>query len=200
MRLGNDHTSGTTAGKIAPLSAVADNDYALGMIVEAVSKSRFWPQDRDLRAGRRCAERRRITWIRTARPAFVISPYVKRQVGGQHDVQHGVDAAHDGADAGAASDDAVRRRRAADVAALPGDSGPGALHARRSRASRWTTAIPPPRPRPPRPKRMDFSEADEIDDDELNEILWRAIRGNDPPPPVTAAIFRRDRRDDIELR
>ncbi len=26
MRLGNDHTSGTTAGKIAPLSASADND------------------------------------------------------------------------------------------------------------------------------------------------------------------------------
>jgi len=42
MRLGNDHTSGTTAGKIAPLSSVADNDYALGMIVEAVSHSRFW--------------------------------------------------------------------------------------------------------------------------------------------------------------
>src|SRR3954466_1925485 len=34
MRLGNDHTSGTTAGKIAPLSAAADNDLALGMIVE----------------------------------------------------------------------------------------------------------------------------------------------------------------------
>ena len=28
MRLGNDHTSGTAAGKIAPLSAAADNDYA----------------------------------------------------------------------------------------------------------------------------------------------------------------------------
>jgi hypothetical protein len=32
--------------------------------------------------------------------------------------------------------------------------------------------------------RMNFDEADEIDDDELNEILWRAIRGNEPPPPV----------------
>ncbi len=44
MRLGNDHTSGTTPGKIAPLSAFADNDAALGMIVEGVSKSRFWPK------------------------------------------------------------------------------------------------------------------------------------------------------------
>ncbi len=35
LRLGNDHTSGTTPGKIAPLSASADNDQAVGMLVEA---------------------------------------------------------------------------------------------------------------------------------------------------------------------
>ena len=44
MRLGNDHTSGTTAGKLTPLSLFADNDYALGMVVEGLSKSRFWPK------------------------------------------------------------------------------------------------------------------------------------------------------------
>jgi len=32
--------------------------------------------------------------------------------------------------------------------------------------------------------KMDFDEADENDDDELNDILWRAIRKNAPPPPV----------------
>ena len=32
--------------------------------------------------------------------------------------------------------------------------------------------------------RMNFGEADQIDDDELNEILWRAIRKSEPPPPV----------------
>src|SRR5581483_9267157 len=42
LRLGNDHTSGTTPGKIAPLSSFADNDYALGMIVERMSHSKFW--------------------------------------------------------------------------------------------------------------------------------------------------------------
>src|SRR6185437_16151213 len=31
---------------------------------------------------------------------------------------------------------------------------------------------------------MKFDEADENDDDELNDILWRAIRKNTPPPPV----------------
>jgi hypothetical protein len=32
--------------------------------------------------------------------------------------------------------------------------------------------------------KMDFDEADENNDDELNDILWRAIRKNAPPPPV----------------
>jgi hypothetical protein len=29
---------------------------------------------------------------------------------------------------------------------------------------------------------MDFTEADRIDDDELNRILWRAIKGTRPYP------------------
>jgi hypothetical protein len=31
---------------------------------------------------------------------------------------------------------------------------------------------------------MAFAEADENDDLALNDVLWRAIRGTDPPPPV----------------
>ncbi|MDQ6759718.1 MAG: beta-propeller fold lactonase family protein, partial [Acidobacteriota bacterium] len=42
MRLGNDHTYGTSPGKLSPLSMAADNDYALGRIAEGVSKSKFW--------------------------------------------------------------------------------------------------------------------------------------------------------------
>ena len=34
IRLPNDHTSGTTAGKLTPISQVADNDVAFGMVVE----------------------------------------------------------------------------------------------------------------------------------------------------------------------
>jgi hypothetical protein len=40
--LPNDHTSGTKAGSPTPAAQVADNDLALGQIVEAVSHSRFW--------------------------------------------------------------------------------------------------------------------------------------------------------------
>lgn len=42
--LPNDHTSGTGEGNPTPRALVADNDLALGRIVEAVSKSKFWPK------------------------------------------------------------------------------------------------------------------------------------------------------------
>ncbi len=43
MLLPNDHTSGTKPGMQTVEAAVADNDLALGQIVEAVSHSKFWP-------------------------------------------------------------------------------------------------------------------------------------------------------------
>ncbi len=42
MALSNDHTSGTRPGLPTPRAMVADNDLALGQIVEALSKSKFW--------------------------------------------------------------------------------------------------------------------------------------------------------------
>jgi hypothetical protein len=42
VRLGNDHTFGTSVGKPTPKAAVADNDLALGRIVDAVSHSQYW--------------------------------------------------------------------------------------------------------------------------------------------------------------
>ncbi|MGB9407379.1 MAG: bifunctional YncE family protein/alkaline phosphatase family protein [Terracidiphilus sp.] len=42
MRLPNDHTAGTRPGGPTPKSSVADNDLALGRVVEAVSHSPFW--------------------------------------------------------------------------------------------------------------------------------------------------------------
>jgi YVTN family beta-propeller protein len=42
MALPNDHTAGTRPGFPTPRAMVADNDLALGQIIEALSKSRFW--------------------------------------------------------------------------------------------------------------------------------------------------------------
>jgi YVTN family beta-propeller protein len=44
MLLCNDHTSGTAPGASTPKAMVADNDLAVGLIVEALSKSKFWPK------------------------------------------------------------------------------------------------------------------------------------------------------------
>jgi YVTN family beta-propeller protein len=42
LRLPNDHTDGIAARKPTPQFFVADNDYALGLLVEAVSNSPYW--------------------------------------------------------------------------------------------------------------------------------------------------------------
>lgn len=42
VRMGNDHTAGTTPGGPTPRSSVADNDLAIGRVVDAVSHSTYW--------------------------------------------------------------------------------------------------------------------------------------------------------------
>ena len=44
--------------------------------------------------------------------------------------------------------------------------------------------------------RFDFSEADLIDDDEMNRILWTALRKTEPPPPVRSYFSRTERNAD----
>lgn len=44
LLLPNDHTLGTQPGAQTPESMVADNDYAVGLLVDAVSHSPYWPE------------------------------------------------------------------------------------------------------------------------------------------------------------
>lgn len=75
--LPNDHTSGTKAGAPTPAAQVADNDLAMGRIIEAISRSRFWPKtcifviEDDPQNGWD-----HVSGYRTV--AFVASPYTKR--------------------------------------------------------------------------------------------------------------------------
>ncbi len=77
MLLPNDHTNGTRYGYPTPRAMVADNDLALGRIVEAVSKSRFWPQtvifvtEDDPQAGLDHVDGHRTVGL-------VVSPYTRR--------------------------------------------------------------------------------------------------------------------------
>ncbi len=182
MRLGNDHTYGTSAGKTAPLSSAADNDYALGMLVEGVSKSRFWNStvilvlEDDAQNGPDHVDSHRS-------PAFVISSWSKR---------HAVDSTMYNTasmlrtmefllglrpmthfDAGARPMTSVFLSQpntspyAAEKPRIPlDDKNPGAT------------------PGAARAALMNFEEADANDDDEMNDTLWRAIRKDAPPPPM----------------
>jgi DNA-binding beta-propeller fold protein YncE len=42
IRLPNDHTAGTRTDWLTPIAYVAQNDYAVGLLVEKVSKSKIW--------------------------------------------------------------------------------------------------------------------------------------------------------------
>ncbi|MEJ6979087.1 bifunctional YncE family protein/alkaline phosphatase family protein [Pedobacter sp. P351] len=76
IRIGNDHTSGQRKGKLSPISMVADNDLALGQLIEHISNSPVWKEsaifvlEDDAQNGPDHVDAHRS-------PAFVISPYIK---------------------------------------------------------------------------------------------------------------------------
>ena len=97
MRLGNDHTSGTRGGSPTPRAMIAENDLALGRLVDAISHSRYWNEsaifvlEDDAQNGPDHVDAHRS-------PAFVASPYVTPRHRRQHALHDVGDAAHDGAD------------------------------------------------------------------------------------------------------
>ena len=182
LRLGNDHTSATRPGKIAPLSAFADNDYALGMIVEGVSRSKFWNStaifvvEDDAQDGPDHVDSHRS-------PVFLLSPYTHTGA---------IDSTMYNTTSVLRTMELILHLRPMthfDAAARPMINAfsknpvmtpyqvekPRISLDERNPANSSTAALS---------QKLDFSEADLNDDDELNDILWRAIRGTDPPPPV----------------
>ena len=183
MRMPNDHTSGVAAGKIAPLAAAADNDLAIGRLVEAVSKSRFWATtaifilEDDAQNGPDHVDAHRS-------PAYVISPYTRGR---------GVDSTMYNTTSMLRTMELIlglRPMTVFDASARPmwnafanqPDTRPfAALPARRAldeRNPRKQTADAR------RSAEFDLAEADRIDDDEMNAILWHAVKGTEPPAPV----------------
>jgi hypothetical protein len=79
IRLPNDHTSGATAGRPTPRAYMADNDLALGRIIEALTRSPFWKStvvfvlEDDAQAGPDHVDSHRS-------PLLVISPYNREGV------------------------------------------------------------------------------------------------------------------------
>lgn len=77
IRISNDHTSGQKKGAISPIAAVADNDQGVGRIIEHLSQSPIWKEsvvfvlEDDAQNGPDHIDAHRS-------PVYVAGPYVKR--------------------------------------------------------------------------------------------------------------------------
>ena len=182
MRLGNDHTSGTAPKKYSPRAAMADNDLALGLLVEAVSRSKFWATtaifvlEDDAQNGPDHVDSHRS-------PAYVISPYTRAR-GIDSSMYNTVSMLHTietilGINPMTMHDAGARVMWAAFNAA-PDPKPYQAEHARVSMDERNSETAP----QTARSRAMNFEEADNIDDDALNQILWLAMKTTPPPVPV----------------
>ncbi len=182
-----DHTMGTRPGAPTPRAMVADNDLALGRVVEAITRSRFWPKtcifvvEDDPQFGFDHVDGHRTL-------AQAISPYTRRglvdhanynQAGLVKTVElmlglppmNQLDLAAAPLRGGFRAEPDL-----SPYAALPNrvplDERNPPLAALEGEARRWAEAS----------MALDLDDADEADEGTFNRILWHASRGEAPYP------------------
>ncbi|HVU25638.1 MAG TPA: SMP-30/gluconolactonase/LRE family protein [Opitutus sp.] len=190
VQLPSDHTSGGAGGQRTPTAMVADNDLALGQIVAAVSRSKFWADtaifvlEDDAQNGPDHVDAHRM-------PALVISPWTRR---------HAVDSTLYSTTSMLRTIELIlglQPMSQYDAAAMPmwasfaGKPDLAPYEARpaqvpldaRNPKTGWAARAS---------RRMDFSKPDRVDDIVLNRVVWRSVRGehSDMPAPVRAAFFK----------
>ncbi len=185
MALNEDHTHGFSAGAFSPRAMVGSNDLALGQLVEAVSKSRFWEStaifviEDDAQSGPDHVDSHRTV-------GHVISAYTRR---------HHVDSTH------YTTSSMLRTMELMvglppmtqyDAAATPmyglfqADSDLTAFQHLEPRID-INEKNPPKTELAARSAKLDFSDIDRADFDALNHILWDGYRpGVQYPAPVRA--------------
>jgi YVTN family beta-propeller protein len=188
MSLPCDHTAGTKPGYPTPRAMVADNDRALGRIVEAVSHSKFWPKtcifvvEDDPQDGFDHVDGHRTVGL-------VISPYTRRarvdhtqytQVGmvktieltlglppmNQLDLAATPLRACFQAEADLKPFDARPNRIALDEMNPP-------VQKLRGQQRYWAE----------KSLALDLEHADQADEETLNRILWHSVKGYETPYP-----------------
>jgi hypothetical protein len=190
MSLGENHTQGTRPGAPTPEACVGNNDLAVGQLLEAATKSRFWSKmaifiiEDDTQNGPDHVDAHRTAGL-------VLSPYCKR---------HFVDSTlYTTAsmvrtielilglppltqyDAGATPmfNAFLKAPTSSAFAALTPKVD---LNARNTPQSAYSKES----------SRMNFSAYDLAPEDELNRILWAVARPGEPyPTPIHGALFTR---------
>lgn len=182
VRLPNDHTAGARAGDRTPRAFVADNDLALGRMIDALTRSPFWSStvvfvlEDDAQNGPDHVDSHRS-------PLLVISPYSRGGV--VHRFANTTDVIatiEEILNLGSMSQFDRHGRPLREIWSDAADLSP------------YTTLVPstPLNERNPRTgalaeasKRLVLDAEDRSDDDLFNRILWKTIKGNTPYPGST---------------
>ena len=201
MHLPNDHTGGTRSGKPTPSASVADNDLALGRIVDAVSHSSYWDDtaifvlEDDAQDGADHVDAHRSI-------AFVISKYAPGSM--QHPA---VDSTF------YTTVSVVRTIESllglppmnlndgyAPLMAWsfsgPGNQPPFTVDQRNLANGLIYKTNPRTAPGAEESSRMDFSRPDAINSQLLNAILWRDRKGSTPLPAALHTRTKHAPKDD----
>ena len=210
LRLSNDHTDGISARKPTPQFYVADNDYALGLLVEAVSNSPYWKDtciavvEDDAQDGPDHVDAHRSV-------ALVISAY-NRPGALIHEFHHTVSLIRTielllG----------IEPMNQLDATATPMNIFRAEPDLRAYKALLPNVALdnlvtPPPRDAATaywmrRSEEQDLEHADMADPEVLNRAIWFSVKGNVPMPPINRLplfdalrIGLRDEREEIAER
>ena len=179
MHLPSDHTAGGRAGFHTPRAFMADNDLALGRIVEALSKSPFWKDtvvfvlEDDSQSGPDHIDSHRSCF-------FAISAY--NRPGTIHRFANTTDvvaAIEDILGLGRLSQFDYFSRSLADIFAETPDLSPFASIVPQVDMNETN---PPATPAAHASAELDFSAPDRVDDATFNQILWSMMKGSQPLP------------------
>ena len=198
VQLPGNHTNGTGEGWCTPRACVADNDYALGLIVDGLSHSKFWNEmailvvEDDAQNGVDHVDGHRTV-------ALAISPYTRRGV---------VDSTFYNHPSLLKTIELVLGLPALSIFDLVAtDLGKSFIGAGQRPDARTFSAIEPrqsiyevnPKPRAVRgaqrsaalaSAKMNFSSPDAAPSEALNRILWQDAKGwGKPYPAVRSALF-----------
>jgi YVTN family beta-propeller protein len=184
MALPENHTRGSEPGANTPRAMVANNDLALGQIVDRISHSKYWPQtaifimEDDAQDGPDHVDARRTACL-------VVSPYIKRGI---------VDSTLYTTSSMVRSIELLLGMPPLsqyDAAATPFYAAFGTsadLSPFTALPARWDVneVNKPDAYGAKESARMDFSDDDRAPVRRLNEIIWKSVMGvNSPmPPPV----------------
>jgi DNA-binding beta-propeller fold protein YncE len=186
LRLPNDHTAGTIPGMPTPRASVADNDLAVGRVIEAVSHSRYWDDtavfilEDDAQDGADHVDAHRSM-------ALVISKYSPKAAQPTVDSTFYTTVSFLRTMEDLLGIPPMNNNDALAPLIAPLFSGAGdqpvftADYRNRDNGLIYT-ANTPKAPGAKESARMDFSHEDRADARKLNIILWRDAMGNKPVP------------------